>query len=252
MKKVLFSLLAVALAIGIMGSAFAYFTDVASTTSNVMSAGTLNIQIADNDDVLQEGPIYASFSSPAGLAPGQSFDTNVISIKNAGTINIAWVWARFGSLTESYPDMSKHIILTTYSENAPTGVNAGTWVPQAFDTATSNAFLNFWIGQGAGATGMTADGSISLWDLVTARNFGSGDHTTSLLLMNDSAIAQSATGNLPAGSTAYVKFTFQLDPLVTNPFQGQWAAFQVDFIGSQYNGYPDTVLFESITQPLSN
>jgi predicted ribosomally synthesized peptide with SipW-like signal peptide len=224
LKRILFTIMSVGLALGLIGGAFAYFTDVASTNTNVIGAGTLNIQISDNDEVLQDGPISASFSSPAGLAPGQSFDTNVVSIKNAGTINIAWVWARFGNLTETYTDMSKHIIMTSYWENAPTGTSAD----------------------------LVADGSISLWDLVEANDHGSGDSHTSLLLMNNSTLAQSATGNLPAGSTAYVKFTFQLDPLVTNPFQGQSASFQVDFIGSQYNGYPDTALGGSITQTLSD
>jgi predicted ribosomally synthesized peptide with SipW-like signal peptide len=249
LKRILFTIMSVGLALGLIGGAFAYFTDVASTNTNVIGAGTLNIQISDNDEVLQDGPISASFSSPAGLAPGQSFDTNVVSIKNAGTINIAWVWARFGNLTETYTDMSKHIIMTSYWENAPTGTSAGNWVQQPFNADDSNVFLNYWYNRGAD---LVADGSISLWDLVEANDHGSGDSHTSLLLMNNSTLAQSATGNLPAGSTAYVKFTFQLDPLVTNPFQGQSASFQVDFIGSQYNGYPDTALGGSITQTLSD
>jgi predicted ribosomally synthesized peptide with SipW-like signal peptide len=245
-KKLLFAVIACVLCAGMVGGVFAYFTDVASSTNNVMSAGTLNIQIADNDETFTEGPVSASFNSPVGLAPGQSFDTGVVSIKNAGTINIAWVWARFGGLTESVPDMSKKLIMTHYWEKDP----GGSWVDQPFDAELSNIFLNYWIGRGAGAAGMTADDSISLWDLVTARNYGSGDKITSLLLMNDSVKAQSATGNLPAGSIVDLCFTFQLDPTTGNAYQGAWAVFSVDFIGSQYNGYPDEVLSDYITQPL--
>jgi predicted ribosomally synthesized peptide with SipW-like signal peptide len=250
-KKLLFGILAVVLSIGMMGSAFAYFTDIATTTNNVMSAGTLNIQISDNNEPLQEGPISASFNSPAGLAPGQSFNTNIVSIKNVGSINIAWVWARFGNLTESVPDMSKHLIMTHYWELDPIGPTAGVWADQLFDVETSNVFLNYWIGRGAGVGGMTADGSISLWDLIEANDHGSGDMFTSLLLMNNSPLAQSATGNLPVDSTVSLYFTFQLDPTTNNTFQGANASFQVDFIGSQYNGYPDSELFDYITQPYS-
>ena len=245
MKKILFVLMACVLCIGLVGSAFAYFTDVASSEDNVMSAGTLDIQIADNNESYTDGPVSASLNSPTGLAPGESFDTGVIYIKNTGTIDIAWVWARFAGLTESVPNFSKKLILTYYWEKAP----GGDWVSQEFDVTTSNIFLNYWINRGADAAGMTADGSISLWDLVVAHNYGSGDYITSLLLMNDSAKAQT-TGNLPVGSTAQLYFTFQLDPTTGNAYQGASATFSVDFIGSQYNGYPDEVLADYITQPL--
>jgi predicted ribosomally synthesized peptide with SipW-like signal peptide len=244
-KKVLFAIVAVVLAIGMVGSAFAYFTDVASSNNNVIGAGTLNIQIADNDQGLTDGPVSASFNSPAGLAPGQSFDTGVVSIKNVGTINIAWIWARFGSLTETVGGMSQHIFLTKYWELDPGGV----WVEQDFDAATANVFLHYWNTRGAT---LAEDGSISLNDLVVAHNFGSGNDITTLLLMNDSVKAQSAAGNLPAGSTVQLYFTFQLDPLMNNAFQGASASFQVDFIGSQYNGYPDNVLATYVTQPLGS
>jgi spore coat-associated protein N len=49
MKKVLLGLISVALCIGMTGSAFAYFTDVATSTGNTFTAGTLaKLQISDS------------------------------------------------------------------------------------------------------------------------------------------------------------------------------------------------------------
>jgi predicted ribosomally synthesized peptide with SipW-like signal peptide len=259
-KKILFTLMACVLCIGLVGGAFAYFTDVETSTGNVMGAGTLDIQIADNNEGYSNSPVTATFSSPANLAPGQTFETNPVYLNNVGTMDVRWIWARFCNLSESngvntdaeiaadptytVNDISKYLNLVSVSESNDGGANYAVTV---FDSATANVFLNYWIGRGAG---LTADGAISLNDLVVARNFGSGDRVTSLLLLNDPANFPNPA--LPSGSAAAFKFTFQLSTAVTNAYQGDTATFEVDFIASQNDAYPDDLLWDSITEPLGS
>lgn len=247
MKKVLFSLMAVAMAIGLVGSAFAYFTDVEKSTGNVMGAGTLDIQIADSNQGYGDTAVTASFNSPDDLAPGQTFNTGIVYIRNVGTIDIPWIFARFCDLHETVQDISKQIILKTAWESTDGGL---TFTPDTFDTNRADVFLNYWIGRGANTAGMTADGSISLWDLVTARNFGSGDKITSLLLLNQGTEEDPA---LPSGTTAAFYFTFEFPSTTTNTFQGASATFEVDFIGAQYmDGYPTELLADYVTETIGD
>jgi predicted ribosomally synthesized peptide with SipW-like signal peptide len=249
MKKILFSIIAVVVCVAAMGSAFAYFTDVETSEANVLGAGTLDIQIADNNQGYRDTPVSASFTSPADWAPGQEFTTGIVYLKNVGTIDIRWIFARFTNLNESAVDFSKKILLKSIYESN----NGGTSFTQStFDTATANIFLNYWIGRGADTKGMTADGSISLKDLYIAREYGSGDYSTSLLLLNNAPFPNPA---LPVGSTAAFKFTFQLDPTTNNVFQGATAAFDVFFIANQQYvspdvDYPDTLLRDYITEEI--
>ncbi len=261
MKKLLFTLMACVLCLGIVGGAFAYFTDVEKSTGNVMGAGTLDLQIADNDEGYTNNGVSASFNSPANLAPGQEFTTGVVYLKNVGTMDIRWIWARFCNLVEgggaytdaeaavdpgdTINDISKYLILKSVDESN----NGGIWYQHTvFDTSTANAFLAYWNGStswnSASPAGFALDGEISLWDLWYARNYGSGDHVTSLLLLNDPAYFPNPA--LPAGSIACFKFTFQLSTAVTNAYQGDTATFEVDFIGSARDAYPDDQLVESL------
>jgi spore coat-associated protein N len=50
MKRILFGLMALVIIIGIVGSAFAYFTDVETSTGNTFTVATFNLQVADTDE----------------------------------------------------------------------------------------------------------------------------------------------------------------------------------------------------------
>lgn len=256
MKRILFGLMSIALVLGLMGAgAFAYFSDVEYSEDNVMSAGTLDMEIGDNDEGYSNEPVTATFSSPANLAPGQEFETNPVYLKNVGTIDIRWIWARFCNLVESEgvntdaenalaakTDISKYIKLVSISESNDGGSN---YAETTFDADLANAFLEYWNSRGAS---FDYDGEISLHDLVVARNYGSGDHVTSLVLLN----VEGDFGNpaLPVNEIAAFKFTFQLLGATPNNYQGDTATFEVDFIGSMRDEYPDDELVESGLEPL--
>ena len=254
MKKILFAVMAVVLCLGLMGGAFAYFTDVEKSTGNTMSAGTLDLEIADNNEGYSNNPVTASYSSPANLAPGETFETGPVYLKNVGTMDIGFIWARFCNLVHSEGvdtdaelsdtparcDISKYIKLVSVSESNDGGAS---YVKTIFDADLADAFLAYWIGRGA--TTLTEDGVISLYDLVVARNYGSGDYVTSLVLLN-----YFSSPILTPGSVAAFKFEFQLFEATPNAYQGDTATFEVDFIGSARTVYPDDLLWDSITEPL--
>lgn len=255
-KRILFSVMTLILVVGLVGAgAFAYFTDVEYSKDNVMSAGTLDIEIADIGEPYGNVPVSATFNSPANLAPGQTFETGPVYLKNVGTMDIGWIWARFCNLVHSEGvntdaelsdtparcDISKYIKLVSVSESNNGG---SSYDKTTFDSGLADAFLKFWKDRGAP---LALDGEISLYDLVVARNYGSGDYVTSLVLLN--YFPEPA---LPVGSVAAFKFEFQLLEATPNAYQGDTATFEVDFIGSARTVYPDDLLAESITEPLGS
>jgi predicted ribosomally synthesized peptide with SipW-like signal peptide len=83
MKKILITLMALALCIGLVGGAFAYFTDTETSSTNSFTAGTLTL---DSDGITTTGPITIDC-----MAPGDITDELVFTIKNTGCINMGWV-----------------------------------------------------------------------------------------------------------------------------------------------------------------
>jgi len=259
MKKVLFALIACVLCAGMVGGAFAYFTDVETSSGNVMQAGTLNIQIGDNDESYNDSGVTASFNSPVGLKPGDTFTTGSLYLKNTGTMAISEVYARFAGLVEAdgassdielalipATDISKYLILQSYEES---GDNGATWYEESFGEANANAYIDYWNGaDGSGwntspGANIPRDGAISLWDLVMVNAFGSGDHLTSLRLFDGGNYP--AIPALPTGSAVLVRFTFKLAENTPNNYQGDTATFSVNFIAAARGIYPDDQLYES-------
>lgn len=91
MKKLLFGVIAIVVCVGLIGSAFAQFTDIETSTDNTFTAGTLNLLIDDNPTGTANWVSNPDFSSAiSGLAsnlkPGDS-NSLTIGIKNDGTIS---------------------------------------------------------------------------------------------------------------------------------------------------------------------
>ena len=230
MKKLLFVLIAGVLCAGMVGGAFAYFTDVERSNANVFQAGTLDMQIADNNQGYSDSPVTASFNSPVGLAPGQTFTTDPVSFSNVGSIGIPFIFGKFDITNETQVNMAKQFKLVSYGEKSSTpGWVAsndelldpdGYWV-ESFGTANANAYLDFW--------GFTQVGYITLYDLEAGTPAGSSVKTGMWFFDNGSPTNQA----LPVGGTAQLRFTFQFLPTATNEFQGDSVSFDVYFVGAQ-------------------
>jgi predicted ribosomally synthesized peptide with SipW-like signal peptide len=235
-KKILFALMAVVLCLGLMGGAFAYFTDVETSAGNTFTAGTLDMQIQDNDEGPRDYPVSASFVSPAGLAPGDRFTTDPVTFSNVGSIDIRYIFAKFDVTSETVANMQQQIVLVSYGEWSSNGAwvaasdetldGGGYWV-ESFDPNTTtgatnaNAYLAFW--------NLTQDGSISLADLEAGTPAGSSTKTGMWFFDNSSPT------NIPlrVSGTAQLRFTFEFLPSATNPYQGAGVTFDVYFVGAQ-------------------
>jgi len=85
MKKLLFIAMACVLSIGLVGGAFAYFSDTETSTGNIFTAGSLNLFVGVGGDLGDH------FTAPIGtvgnLAPGATAGPYTVAFQNAGTIN---------------------------------------------------------------------------------------------------------------------------------------------------------------------
>lgn len=89
-RKILISGLSIIATLGIVGAAtFAYFSDVASSTGNTFSSGTLNLQLDDVNETTPGESVSLSLSA-TDFQPGAS-TSGFISLHNGGTISIAEV-----------------------------------------------------------------------------------------------------------------------------------------------------------------
>lgn len=241
MKKILFSLMAVVLVLGLMGSAFAYFTDVEKSVNNTFTAGTLDMQIQDNNQGPTDSPVSASFISPAGLAPGQQFTTDPVTFSNIGSIDIRYIFGKFDVTSQTEPGMEDQIVLKSYGEwssnSAWVGASDetvdgdGYWV-ESFNAANANAYLAFW--------GLPQDDSISLADLEAGTPAGSSTKTG--MWFFDSQVTSNSP--LPVSGTAQLRFTFEFLPTATNEYQGAGVTFDVYFVGAQTDANLDTSITE--------
>jgi predicted ribosomally synthesized peptide with SipW-like signal peptide len=84
-KKILLNLMAIVLCAGMTGSAFAYFTDVETSTDNTLRAGTLDLKIADEDEWFGDG--VSSTWAMKNMVPGETaVGPFSVNLHNSGNI----------------------------------------------------------------------------------------------------------------------------------------------------------------------
>jgi spore coat-associated protein N len=87
-KRLLLSLIAAAVSVGIVGSSLAYFTDVETSTGNTFTAGTLDLQIRDNG-IIDPDPWGNGVDLTwvmNNMVPGGNSVTNHVFLRNVGSI----------------------------------------------------------------------------------------------------------------------------------------------------------------------
>ena len=81
MKKILFSLMAILLAVGLVGAgAFAYFSDIETSEGNTFTAGTLDLTVGGQNPCTEHITI-------SNIAPERFYASRVYKVKNIGTLD---------------------------------------------------------------------------------------------------------------------------------------------------------------------
>jgi spore coat-associated protein N len=84
-KKLLILALAMILALGMMGGAFAYFTDTETSSGNILMAGTLDLKIKGAAGWGDVGPVGEWTMS--NMAPGVNTEFGSVNLRYEGTIS---------------------------------------------------------------------------------------------------------------------------------------------------------------------
>lgn len=215
----------------------AYFSDVEMAIDNQITAGTLDMMIRDFDEDWTEDPVSASMSSPHDLKPGEEFWTDVIKLRNVGTLDAQYVYVSFGDL-QGIDYLTKRIVLMEIWEYSPNMYGVGDECTTTFDEATANAWLAFWNVKSAYQAPL--DGDISLHDIVYCGEPGGGSAKTSFKLHTGDDPDPLGSGKacalvypyLPTGGVVKIKFKFKLLEETGNAAQGESCTFDVKFIAS--------------------
>ena len=112
-KKILMSALSITTALSLAGGAtYAFFTDTATSTGNTFGSGTFNLNVRDNDQAFGEN-VTASFTTPAGWAPGDTY-TDYICFRNNGSVPIEQILLDLNSTNSSSVEIDDKIYVKTF------------------------------------------------------------------------------------------------------------------------------------------
>ena len=216
---ILASILAITLvAVAAGAGTMANFSDTETSTENTFTAGTLNMQIKDSDEEWRDGSVTASWQSPDGWAPGETFTTGVISLKNTGNIDINYLFTTFYNYAYDDSDLASVIEVVAYKEFIP-GFG---WIDSMQPTQ------DLWAGVGDNIRPLT------LRELIDASWVGdttwvdycTGDGYDTVPL---------GTPAIKVGGTYQLKLTLKFMETAGNEYQGDTCSFDIEFEGVQDN-----------------
>jgi predicted ribosomally synthesized peptide with SipW-like signal peptide len=222
-KKILFSLMTMVLVVGLVGAgAFAYFSDSETSSNNQYTAGTMDLEVND------ENPwASAIWTSPDSVAPGDPEEVTILKLENLGTTGALYVVVRGIDLTQidngyneaegsgSSNNIADYIYLSTIGYTESTS-GTDTWIESSgyFDEN-----LN-WVSSGMLAWYETVYGSSPL---------KLSDFVDSYAMVFWIGAWESGTDYLPP-SEAFdqkVKLGFLFDPEAGNDYQSDRATFKI-------------------------
>jgi predicted ribosomally synthesized peptide with SipW-like signal peptide len=137
MKKVLFAVMAIVLALGLMGSAFAYFSSTQASSGNTFSAGNISLAMS-NDNSTWVTNNSTVIGSAANMAPGHDVGPFNVFFKDAGTVSgvvTAVVSYPRNAATDAYAQVLDVTKVNAYEGGVWVGVQAaGYWAEQIVNT----------------------------------------------------------------------------------------------------------------------
>jgi spore coat-associated protein N len=214
-KKILITVMVLVVCVGMIGSAFAYFSDTETSTGNTFTAGTLDLVLQDADEAWDDG-VTATWVSPAGWKPGQEV-TATLKMKNIGSIGSSFVYLKPTDIVEDD-------YLTCEAEPGTGVYNLADWInitnfTMTFKDSSGNVMYAYgnwapgWMTT-CGAWGTTAPLTVAefnngpWWVVVWGRPPGGG--------YPESDYVFEASG----ASIIELEMTFKFEPTAPNDYQG--------------------------------
>lgn len=211
------SVIAAVAAIAVGGTA-AYFTNSGTSTSNTFAAGTLNLQLTDDNETALDN-VTASFGG-SGLYPGQVLPEQFIKVKNAGTINANHLDLQV-TLVPGYDTALADAIIFPYTPDSQNGMRFGL-TTSAGDSINMLTYLR----------GTYNDGDYDLYDGDTGVTlYGILSTDTNISLADIAAlgkirvVADSNSEGLTAGTEA----TLWIHPQIDTALTAQGGSVTADF-----------------------
>jgi len=202
MKKIIGLTISALLVIGIIGGGtFAYFSDTESSTNNILTAGTLDLNI-------NGGNIAVTTLSVSDVAPGDSGSDNS-TLANVGSL--------LGEL-----DISTSTVLNTPGEG-------GTEYEGGSGELGANAELAMYIDVDQSTD--WSDGDIGLKSDNTTYTFATPLEYA--IIDNYASKSWNATENMSASAEDYFVMLWQVDTGVGNDIQGDSVSVNVTFVLEQ-------------------
>jgi len=134
MKKVLFAIMAIVLCVGLIGGAFAYFSDTQASTGNTFTAGNVWLEMANSSGVYSK--TNAVFATVGNMAPGHEVGPYNVGFKNAGSIGgVVTATMTYDRTAASADAFAQKLIVSFASVDGSSHNIAPYWAEQIADTA---------------------------------------------------------------------------------------------------------------------
>jgi predicted ribosomally synthesized peptide with SipW-like signal peptide len=214
MSKIIISLMTIALVAALVGGGvYAYFNDTETSTGNVFTAGTLNLDLTDDSDDGTESETATWVFSD--MAPGATGGGARLTISNAGSLN-------------GYLDLSSVAVANAENYDANTDEAEATDDADTSDETGggelgANLLVQIWI-DADNEGDVDVDGSSNLLEesIYPAAAIGTPDPGVTGAL-DSIAATYDLDEQLDAGTSTYIALLYDLPSATNNAIQGDSA-----------------------------
>jgi len=218
-KKILASIMVIGILALAMGyGTYSYFSSTKTSTGNTFTAGTLNLQLS-NDNTTWGNDVTATWASPSGWAPGDNV-TSKIYLRNTGSVAAEAFYAWWHNLADPY-GLSNVIEITWWSDSTWPDYNC---VPD---------FLVY---------DANHDGKLSLAELVNGLSYYNGlktpDPNQARFYADYDESYTHPVLQANAGNVFWLNMTYHFMETAGNAYQGASASFDLTFDAWQHHYVP--------------
>lgn len=219
-KKILASVFIIALlALGLGYGTYSYFSDIAKSTGNTFTAGTLDIQLWGSS---WQDDVVGTWVSPTNWAPGESLEATLY-MKNFGSIGVTHIGVKVDNLGGT--GLADAVLLTkfVYTEYWDYGADTPGTTRQEYD-------ITGWV---ISLIDANTDGKGSLSEFIT------WCETYSLKFFEGPWESGEPYLKPNGANEQYLILGFTFDPDAENEYQGLTASFDLAILAAQsYEQWP--------------